>query len=107
MCCESSAPAAQAAEKERIMNKKYNNASRVTKDDLEIPPVSRQAIKRGVMGKYYRDVMANSNVVRIAPDLNEAFPNEASVNEALREVLRFRETLMRISPARFKRKRTA
>jgi hypothetical protein len=75
--------------------------------DLEIPPVAREELRRGVMGKYYRAVMANSNVVRIAKDLSDAFPNEASVNQALRELLKFRETLAGITADTTRRKKTA
>ena len=69
-------------------------------DELEIPPLSRDALKRGVMGKYYREVMTESNVVRIAADLNSAFPNETSVNRALRELLRIREALTELTSDR-------
>jgi hypothetical protein len=60
------------------------------------------------MGKYYREVMAGSNIVRIAPELVGAFPNEVSVNHALRELLRFREALSNITADKLaKRRKTA
>ena len=82
------------------------DAKRSTDDDLDIPPLTEEFFKTAVMGKYYRDVMARSNVVRIHKDLNDAFPNEAAVNEALRQLLTLRETLNAIV-ANPKRKKTA
>jgi hypothetical protein len=37
-----------------------------------------------VRGKYYERFRQNSNVVLLDPDVSEAFPNSASVNQALR-----------------------
>lgn len=39
---------------------------------------------RGVRGKYYERFRQNSNVVVLDPDVSQAFPNSASVNQALR-----------------------
>lgn len=38
----------------------------------------------GVRGKYYRQAKAGTNLVLIEPDLAKAFPDEESVNRALR-----------------------
>jgi len=88
------------------MKKKSKSDSRVG-SDLRISPVTRAAMRRGTMGKYYQDVMAGSNVVRIAPELNGAFPNEVAVNQALRELLKFRETLVKITADKPRRSKTA
>lgn len=87
------------------MKKKSNGISRKMADDLDIPPMARTSMQRGVMGKYYREVMAGSNLVRIAPDLNEWFPNEVAVNRALRELLAFRGAMESIMESKAKRKR--
>ena len=87
------------------MKKKSNGVSRKSADDLDIPPVTQASMRRGVMGKFYREVMAGSNLVRIAPDLNEWFPNEVAVNRALRELLAFRGALESIMESKVKRKR--
>ena len=87
------------------MKKKSNGVSRRMADDLNIPPVARTSMQRGVMGKYYREVMAGSNLVRIAPDLIEWFPNEVAVNRALRELLAFRGAMESIMESKVKRKR--
>jgi hypothetical protein len=39
-----------------------------------------------VRGKYYERFRKSSNVVILDPDVSEAFPNAASVNEALRSL---------------------
>ena len=84
--------------------KKHAGERHAADDDLEIPPLGPDFFKKGVMGKYYGKVMAKSNVVRIAPDLSEAFPNEAAVNQALRELLKFKEALKQIAPDKARRK---
>jgi hypothetical protein len=43
---------------------------------------------RAERGKFAKLLRRKSNVVRIAPDLHEAFPNERAVNAALRTLLR-------------------
>ena len=42
---------------------------------------------RGVRGKYAKRYAAGSNVVVLAPDLAEVFPDSASVNQALRALV--------------------
>lgn len=52
-------------------------------DDLQ-PQYDLSQLKGGVRGKYYRQATAGSNLVLIAPELAEVFPNSESVNRALR-----------------------
>jgi len=57
------------------------------KDDLR-PEYDFVSMKGGMRGKYYRRIREQgTNVVLLDPDVAEAFPSEASVNEALRGVL--------------------
>jgi len=42
---------------------------------------------KGVRGKYAKRYAEGTNVVVIDPDLNQYFPDNASVNEALRALL--------------------
>lgn len=44
-------------------------------------------LKNGVRGKYTERYARGTNVVKLAPDVARAFPDEASVNEALRLVM--------------------
>lgn len=43
---------------------------------------------KGVRGRYAARYAAGSNVVVLAPDVAEAFPDSDAVNEALRTLLR-------------------
>ena len=61
---------------------------------------------KGVRGKYQRRVMEKSNVVLIDPDVSIAFPNAATVNEALRSMLRSKRA-RRAATGRAGRKRAA
>lgn len=89
------------------MKQNSKRASTAVRDDLDIPPMTREQMRRGVMGKMYPEVMAGSNLVRIAPDLSESFPSEAAVSQALRQLLTIRETLMSLTANNAKRKRSA
>jgi len=52
-----------------------------------------------VVGKYYRQVMQGTNLVRLDPDVAEAFPDGKSVNDALRMLVRLAQKRPR-RPAR-------
>ena len=54
-----------------------------TKDELR-PEYDLSQLGRGVRGKYYRQAKAGTNLVLIEPDLAKAFPDQESVNRALR-----------------------
>jgi hypothetical protein len=47
--------------------------------------------QRAERGKFAQALRRESNVVRIAPDLRRAFPNEDAVNRALRHLLEVAE----------------
>lgn len=69
--------------------------------------MTRRQMRQGVMGKYYREVMAGSNLVRVAPDVQATFPNEQAVNQALRELLKMRERLISLTAGTATRKKSA
>ena len=52
------------------------------------PEYKRSDLGSIVRGKYARRMAAESNVVVIDPAVSKAFPNEASVNAALRALLK-------------------
>ncbi len=54
-------------------------------------------LKNGVRGKYAERYAAGTNIVRLAPDVAAAFPDEEAVNEALRLVLRVMEDAIRLT----------
>jgi hypothetical protein len=63
--------------------KKHKNID----DDLR-PEYDFASMKGGVRGKYSRRIREEgTNIVLLDPEVAEAFPPEASVNEALRGVL--------------------
>lgn len=57
---------------------------------------------RAERGKYAEMLRKRSNIVRIAPDVHEAFPNEDAVNRALRGLIAKRKP-KRLKPAGAKR----
>jgi hypothetical protein len=48
----------------------------------------REDLGKGIRGKYYAEYKKGSNLVLLSPDVAEAFPNEAAVNEALRGLMK-------------------
>ena len=63
--------------------KKIHNAL----DDDMRPEYDFASMTGGVRGKYAKRTREGTNIVRLAPEVVEAFPTEDSVNEALRGVL--------------------
>jgi hypothetical protein len=53
---------------------------------------------KGVRGKYYDRMQAGTNIVLIAPDLLDTFPDSASVNEALRSLKKIASRTARPTP---------
>jgi len=61
-------------------------ADETATDDLR-PEYDFASMKGGVRGKYAKRFREGTNIVLIDPEMVEAFPTEAAVNEALRGVL--------------------
>lgn len=61
-------------------------ANRELANDIR-PEYDFASMKGGVRGKYVRRYRAGTNLVLLDPELAEAFPTDAAVNEALRAVL--------------------
>ena len=57
-------------------------------DELRPEYDLRPLLKDGVTGKYAECYQAGTNLVLLAPDVVEAFPDADAVNEALRLVIR-------------------
>lgn len=74
------------------------------------PEYKRSDLGPIVRGKYARRMAAESNVVVIDPAVSKAFPNEASVNAALRALLELAKSstrpIMRSTRSRAKAART-
>ncbi len=73
------------------MNQEINTP---LEDDLR-DEYDETLLKNGVRGKYVQRLAAGSNIVRLAPDVAAAFPNEEAVNEALRLLLNLAKTTVR------------
>jgi len=58
------------------------------KDELRPEYDLTQLLKEGIQGKYAQRYEEGTNLVLLAPDVANAFPNEEAANEALRTVIR-------------------
>jgi len=58
-------------------------------DSVEADPLlpRKLDLSKAVRGKYYQRVQEGTNVVLLAPDLMDTFPNSDAVNDALRKYL--------------------
>lgn len=56
-------------------------------DELS-PEYDETLLKNGIRGKYAERYTADTNIVKLDPDVAAAFPNEEAVNEALRSLLK-------------------
>ena len=56
-------------------------------DELR-PEYDETLLKNGIRGKYAKRYAGGTNIVRLDPDVADAFPTEEAVNEALRFVLK-------------------
>jgi hypothetical protein len=52
-------------------------------------------LEGGVHGKYAERFRAGTNLVLLSPDVAEHFPDERSVNRALRQLIRVRKSPVR------------
>ena len=55
------------------------------------------AFSKAVRGKYYKRVLASTNVIVLDPDVAENFKNSQVVNEALRNLLRVTDATVRLT----------
>jgi len=62
-------------------------SNRVPDDDLR-PEYDFSSMSGGVRGKYVKGYREGVNLALLDPEVAEAFPTDAAVNEALRTVLR-------------------
>jgi hypothetical protein len=78
-------------------------------DELR-PEYKRSDLGHGVRGKYYKSYQEGTNIVLLSPDVAEVFPDEASVNEALRSLIKVANQsvgLTKRSSGRGKKRRAA
>ena len=65
----------------------------VTEDDPDMR--KEYDFSKGVRGKYIQRLAAGSNIVVLAPDVAELFPDSESVNEALRTLVKIAQRQVR------------
>lgn len=65
---------------------KKRTEKRAAKDDLR-PEYDFSALKRGVRGKYLARYRNGTNLVLLSPDVAAYFPDDRSVNAALRDLI--------------------
>lgn len=58
----------------------------------------RSDFKKLVRGKYARKIRASTNVVVLEPQVAKVFPNDRSVNNALRNLIGLARSAMHIVP---------
>lgn len=72
--------------------KKVNSKER--SDDLR-PEYDFSKLKGGVRGKYAKRFQKGTNLVLLSPDIAKYFPDEQSVNAALRSLVSIAKTELR------------
>jgi hypothetical protein len=63
-----------------------NNMKKLTKKHQDM--LSQYDFTGGVRGKYAKRYAGGTNLVMLSPDVAKAFPDSASVNEALRTLVK-------------------
>jgi len=63
-------------------------------DDLR-PEYDLSKLKGGVRGKYAKRFQQGTNLVLLSPDVAKYFPDEQSVNDALRSLVNIAKTELR------------
>jgi hypothetical protein len=58
------------------------------KDEEMRKEYKREDLGKGIRGKYLQEYRKGTNLVLLSPDVAAAFPDDASVNEALRSLLK-------------------
>lgn len=48
----------------------------------------REDLGKGIRGKYFEEYKKGTNLVLLSPDVAKAFPDDDSVNEALRNLMK-------------------
>jgi hypothetical protein len=72
--------------------KKANKKNKT--DDLR-PEYDLSKLKGGVRGKYAKRFQKGTNLVLLSPDVAKYFPDEQSVNDALRSLVNIAKTGLR------------
>lgn len=74
---------------------KKTKANRMIEDDAD-EMRAEYDFSGGVRGKYYQQVSQGTNVVLLEEDVSQAFPDSASVNQALRLLLELAQKQVKV-----------
>jgi len=69
-----------------LLRQRFTNMKKAS----ELDPLRERPeldFSKGIRGKYYQRMQEGTNVVLLAPDLMDSFPNSDAVNDALRKYL--------------------
>jgi hypothetical protein len=69
----------------------------ISEDDMR-PEYDFSKMKDGIQGKYATRFKHGSNIIRLEPDVAEVFTNDASVNEALRSLIKLAKSQVKPTP---------
>ena len=69
------------------MNGKLTKKAKAVSRDAMRPEYQRDALGKGVRGKYFSRHNQGSNLVLLQPEVAKVFPTPAAVNEALRGLM--------------------
>jgi len=58
---------------------------------------NRKDLGDGIRGKYYPDFVRTHNIVKLNPEVAEAFPSEQAVNDALTALIRIAKATTSVS----------
>lgn len=72
--------------------------STMTDDDDMLPEYDLASMPGAVRGKYYEAARKAIRIIRLPSELQEAYPDEASVTDALREHFQSRQRSVRDLP---------
>jgi len=61
---------------------------KTTKKEEMRKEYKQEDLGKGMRGRYYEEYKKGTNLVLLSPDVATAFPDDASVNEALRGLLK-------------------
>ena len=54
----------------------------------------REDLGKGIRGKYFEEYKKGTNLVLLSPDVAAVFPDDASVNDALRSLMKLAQQLI-------------
>jgi hypothetical protein len=67
----------------------------------------REDLGKGIRGKYFEEYKRGTNLVLLSPDVAAAFPDDASVNDALRSLIKVAQQSTGLTKRASRRRKTA